>query len=388
MVLERLALQNFRNYKKVLFGFSPQTSLLVGPNTSGKTNVLEAIFLLSLGRTFRPGLEREMIRFGEEVGRVKGTVGGMELEVVLTRGEVLGKPAPLKKLLVNGVSKRLFNFVGNLQVVMFGPEDLELVTNSPSLRRAHLDFILEQVDREYRRCSQIYSRVLVQRNKLLKMIREGRRSRRELEYWDKLLVENGGCITKKRQEFFDFVNKLPKKLGELEFVYQPSVLSAHDASVDSSKVLAVETKSCSHLAISYSTCSHLYKERLSKERDREIAAGMTLVGPHRDDFAFEIQNPKSKIQNRNLTIFGSRGEQRTAVLALKLAELEFMTEVLGERPVLLLDDIFSELDKDNRREILRVIPKQQTIITTTDLGVVEKEFLDKIKIIDLGAQIR
>lgn len=389
MVLEKLELQNFRSYKKASFEFSPETTLIVGPNTSGKTNILEAIFLLALGRTFRPGLEREIIRWGEEWARVKAVVSRSkrimnnelrtELEVVLTRGEVLGKQAPLKKLLVNGVSRRLYNFVGNLQVVMFGPEDLELVTNSPSLRRAHLDFVLEQVDEEYRRESVIYGKALIQRNRLLKMIGEGRRSKGELEYWDKLLIENGSYITKKRCEFFDFVNKLPKKLGEFEFVYQVSEIGL---------------------------------ERLEKLRGREIAAGMTLVGPHRDDFVFKIRpssraqvegNPKSETRNRNLTIsgslgesrksrdlsiYGSRGEQRTAVLALKLAELEFMdyqvrgdrSEGIGGRPVLLLDDIFSELDSDNRKEVLKVIPKQQTIITTTDLGLVEKRFLDRMKI--------
>lgn len=347
MVLEKIELKNFRNYPRASFEFSPETTLIVGPNTSGKTNILEAIFFLALGRTFRPGLERETIYWGENLARIKGLVKDeqVDLELVLTRGEVLGKPTPFKKLLVNGVSRRLFNFVGNLQVVMFGPEDLQLVTDSPSLRRSHLDFVLEQVDREYRKRSQVYDKALSQRNRLLKLISEGRRHKTDLDYWDELLVENGSYLTKKRDEFFDFINQLPQELGEFRFVYQPSAISL---------------------------------ERLKESQDREVVAGMTLVGPHRDEFQF-------KIQDCNLSIFGSRGEQRRAVLALKLAELEFMTHQLTiGRSVLLLDDIFSELDEDNRRQVLKVVPRQQTIITTTDLGLVEKDFLDKMKVVALG----
>lgn len=432
MVLEKLELQNFRSYKKALFEFSPETTLIVGPNTSGKTNILEAIFLLALGRTFRPGLEREIIRFGEEVGRVKGKIGsrkwevnpepeqstvqgkkgergkgkgGEELEVVLTRGEVLGKPAPLKRLLVNGVSRRLYNFVGNLQVVMFGPQDLQLVTDSPTLRRGHLDFVLEQVDEEYRRKSVIYGKALSQRNRLLKLIGEGKRGKRELEYWDGLLVENGSYVTEKRKGFFEFVNRRPKELGEFEFVYQPSVLSicsfARDRTASSRSHLTNWTVDHSQ------TINALFDKKLRENCRKEIAAGMTLIGPHRDDFRILIY-PNGNTANKtelgrdlavygsrgqprkslDLSIFGSRGEQRTAVLALKLAELEFMAhqsliinhQSLVSRPILLLDDIFSELDEENRKHVLEVIPKQQTIITTTDLGLVDKEFLDRMKI--------
>ena len=348
VVLEKIAIESFRNYQKTSFEFSPKATLVVGPNTSGKTNLLEAIFLLALGRTFRPGLEREMIRWGEDLARVKGTIAaeGTELELVLTRGEVLGKPAPLKKLLVNGVSKRLFNFVGNLPVVLFSPEDLQLVTDSPSLRRSHLDFVLDQVDKEYRKRGQVYGRALSQRNRLLKLIGERRREKGELAYWDKLLIENGSYLTEKRDKLFDFINQLPQDLGEFLFVYQSSEINP---------------------------------DRLGEYRNQEIAAGMTLVGPHRDDWQFSIND-------RDLSLFGSRGEQRRAILALKLAELEFMDQATAKRPLLLLDDIFSELDEKNRQEVLKIIPRQQVVVTTTDRELVRKDFLDKIKVIELKSK--
>lgn len=399
---------------------------MLGPNASGKTNLLEAIFLLATGKTFRPGLEREMVRFGEEVGRVRGIVSKsirnwesgisegtdsefqvpntdtdqVELEVVLTRGEVLGKRAPLKKLLVNGVSRRLYDFVGNLVVVLFGPEDLQLVTNSPALRRDFLDFVLEQVDREYRRRSLVYKKGLVQRNKLLRLIAEGKRKREELAYWNNLLVENGSYITKKRAEFFEFVNSLPKELGEFEFVYQPSVFFDW---VNRQRALVGGTKSRSRLTISYPPYSRsgdglgfqdlqtLFKNRLQEAYSQEIKMGMSLVGPHRDEFQFRIQTDEKQMKTddkgRDLAVFGSRGEQRKAVLALKLAQLEFMTKVLGERPILLLDDIFSEFDFENRKELLEVIPKQQTIITTTDLGLTPEDFLGRMKVWRIGERV-
>ena len=429
-MLGEVELQNFRNYKKASFEFSSGISLIVGPNASGKTNLLEAIFLLATGKTFRPGLEREMVRFGEEVGRVRGIVSKsirnwesgisegtdsefqvpntdtdrVELEVVLTRGKVLGKKAPLKKLLVNGVSRRLYDFVGNLVVVLFGPEDLQLVTNSPALRRDFLDFVLEQVDREYRRRSLVYKKGLVQRNKLLRLIAEGKRRKEELAYWNNLLVENGSYITKKRAEFFEFVNSLPKELGEFEFVYQPSIFFDW---VNRQKALVGGTKSRSGDGLGFQDLQTLFKNRLEEVYSQEIKLGMSLVGPHRDEFKFQIPNSKShpepeqssvrgspepcsalvQGQRRDLSIFGSRGEQRKAVLALKLAQLEFMTKVLGERPILLLDDIFSEFDFENRKELLEVIPKQQTIITTTDLGLIPEDFLGRMKVWRVGERV-
>ncbi len=347
MILTKLRLQNFRNYKKQEFEFSDKTTLVVGPNTSGKTNLLEGIYLLATGKSFRAGLEQEMIAYDQDLSRVKGRILNKErtdLEIILTRGEVLGEKVAKKKYQVNGVSKRAIDFVGKLLAVYFGPEDLDLVTNSPSLRRKYLDSVLSQVDREYSRSALSYEKGLRQRNKLLERIREEGASRSQLLFWNQLLIKNGEYITRKREEFIEFVNSQRFSAFSFQLEYDKSIISP---------------------------------ARLEDYAEEEVAAGATLVGPHRDDFSF-------KLQKRNLSAFGSRGEQRLAILWLKLCELEFITQAVGERPVLLLDDIFSELDKKHRKLVLEIIPQQQTIITTAEQEMVEKEYLKKIEMVKLG----
>jgi len=360
MILTKLRLQNFRNYKKQEFEFSEKTTLVVGPNTSGKTNLLEGIYLLATGKSFRAGLEQEMIKHDEDLARAKGRIINKEitdLEIVLTRGEVLGEKVAKKKYQVNGIGKRAMDFVGNLRAVYFGPEDLGLVTNSPSLRRKYLDSVLEQVDREYGRATLSYEKGLRQRNKLLERIRDEGVSRSQLLFWNQLLIKNGDYLTQKREEFIGFCNSQHTTNNTEHSL--PIFLIEYDKSIIS-------------------------PGRLDEYAKEEVAAGATLVGPHRDDFSF-------KLQKRNLSAYGSRGEQRLAILWLKLRELEFIaqhqalliTSKAGERPILLLDDIFSELDQKHRKLVLEVIPKQQTIITTTDLRLVEKDFQKKMEMVKL-----
>jgi DNA replication and repair protein RecF len=359
MVLKKLTLKNFRNFAKKEFEFPTQTTLVVGKNASGKTNLLEAIFVLSSGHSFRGGKDEEMISYGKEISSIRGEVSLPSsgpgrphkevLEIILTKGEVEKIKAPKKRYLLNSVARRAMDFIGVLRVVIFRPEDLEIVIDSPATRRDYLDFILEQVDREYRRASLSYQKGLRQRNKLLEQIREGRRERSSLFFWDKLLVENGEFITTKREELILFINSQPDFFDDLEVKYEKSLVSS---------------------------------ERLEEYYRQEVLAGMTLVGPHRDDF--KIKKPISKRKEaHDLSIYGSRGEQRLAVFSLKLAELEFVTGKTNQRPVLLLDDIFSELDKANRERLLEVIPKQQTIITATDSGMIDKKSREKMKRVKL-----
>lgn len=333
MILKKLTLQNFRSYQKQPFEFSGNTTLVLGNNGVGKTNLLEAIFLLATGSSFRADKDEQMVLYGQEFGRVEGHLDEVDLAVVLT------KP---KRFLVGGVPKRKLDFVGNLRVVLFRPEDIDLVLGSPSMRRDYLDFVLEQADREYRRSSLSYKKGLRQRNKLLELIRDGKAQRRQLLFWDELLVKNGTLISAQREEYLNFVNQ-KLTLRNLKLVYDPSRISP---------------------------------ARLEQYADNEVGAGKTLVGPHRDEFRFIYQR-RGKLE-KDLSLYGSRGEQRMAVFGLKLAELEFAGEA-----ILLLDDIFSELDHDHRETVLSLLDKQQTIITATDEHLLPKKYKAKVDKISL-----
>lgn len=331
-MISQLLLETFRNFDTKRIEFDPGITTIVGPNAIGKTNILEALYLLATGKSFRVRVEEEMIKHTQELARIKGTAGEDELEIILTRGRIgLGTKAPQavarKRLLVNGVGKRLVDFAGLFRAVMFGPWDLELITDAPSARRRFLDGVLLQTDREYRRALLSYEKGLRQRNKLLERIRDEGVSRSQLLFWDKLLLKNGGYITDAREEFVDFINA--------------------SQSIDTSQL---------HLEYDKSIIS---EARLEAYKHEEVAAATTLVGPHRDDIIFQKDN-------RDLARYGSRGEQRMTILWVKLAEITFLESKTGSRPTLLLDDIFSELDHTHRDLVNDLAAKQQTIITTAE----------------------
>jgi len=355
MTISSLSLQNFRSYSKKTFTFSPETTLILGPNASGKTNILEAIMMLAMGKSFRADREPEVIQWNTDVSRITGHVsqeGNQNaLEIIVTHGDVQGRRVPTKKCLVNGVVRRQIDFVGNLRAVLFWPEDLLLITDSPSLRRRYLDSVLVQVDREYRRSLLSYERGLRQRNRLLSLIGEGKASRGQLLFWDQLLVKAGGYITEKRGELLDFYNNFN------EDKWHTSYRVSYDKSIIS-------------------------ESRLAQYAEEEVAAGATLVGPHRDDF--KVYTSYSDIKNyKELSQYGSRGEQRLATLWMKLAEFAYAKNITGDQPVLLLDDIFSELDPPHRKVVLDLVGKQQTIVTSADPAILEEVGLPRVSVITL-----
>lgn len=344
-MLKSTVLQNFRSYDLKEFSFE-QTTLIVGPNTSGKTNLIESLYLLSSGKSFRTEKDVQMLKFGKEVGRVKGIIDDIELEVIITNGLVNGK-SQYKKFLVNGIPKRRVDFAANFLAVLFSPQDLDIIIDSPSLRRNFLDEVLEQTDRNYRVSLISYTKALRQRNALLEIAREnGVRNQKQFEYWDNMIIENGNLITQKRGKFIDFVNSCQKDIFDFILNYDKSIIS---------------------------------KQRLIQYENEELASGVTLVGPHRDDFSvFMIDSKKT---THDVRYFGSRGQQRLTILQLKILELLYIEKLLGKRPVLLLDDIFSELDEGHINLIFDEIGKQQTVITTTHKEFIPRKLLKQMKII-------
>lgn len=337
MFLKSLQLTNFRKFAHLKINFDNCPTILLGNNAVGKSNFLESIYFLSTTKSIRVEKEEELILYGESFSKVEGLVENEGSEI----GLVIVLQEGNKKVLVNGVSRRVVDFLGHLPAVIFYPQDINMVTGSPSLRRWHLDLALAQVDSEYRRTRTLYEQFLTSRNRVLKRIKEGLSSKDELDYWTQELLKLAEVISRKREFFFEFLNGFGHPLGDYIFNFNPSALT---------------------------------EERLGQYQDSEIAAATTLIGPHRDDFSFLLKE-------RNLAHFGSRGEQRTATLAFKLAQLEFMSTIFGSRPLLLLDDIFSELDSSHKAKILEIVPKQQTIIATVELEGIPKAFLNSARVL-------
>jgi DNA replication and repair protein RecF len=353
MFLKKISLQNFRSYPKKEFSFSQATTLIVGPNTAGKSNLIEAIYFLAKGASFRIDQYEELIKFDENIARIKGKIEEKDLEVVIAKGEMGANSRPFKKYLVNGVSKRKVDFVGNFFAVIFAPSDLEIIIGSPSKRRDFIDNILIQTDRDYRLAIGFYEKGLRIRNALLHKAREtGRRSEKEFAYWDNLLINQGQKITKKREEFIEYLNVSKKNILNFKIFYDKSIIS---------------------------------KERLLQYKEAEIASGVTLVGPHRDDFTIYLLN---KNEEHDVKSFGSRGQQRLAILQLKILELVFIEIKTSNKPVLLLDDIFSELDEGHINLILDMTLLRQgyggqAIITTTHEEFIPNRLLKKVNMIEL-----
>jgi len=347
--LKSLSLQNFRSYKKAHLDFDPRT-LIVGPNTSGKTNIIEAITLLTNGKSFKTDKDIQMLHYGESVGRVKGQTGETELEVVLTSGEVEGKITPAKKYLVNGVSKRRIDFTGNLVSISFSPLDLQVVIGSPSMRRHFLDEVLEQTDFDYRVALAEYEKGIRQRNSLLELARKmGGRDIKQFEYWDNLVIKYGSVLTEKREKLVEYMNEKTKDIFEFAVIYDKSIISY---------------------------------DRLLEYQEEEFLSGVTLVGPHRDDLIFDMFDEGTSTA-KDIKLYGSRGQQRLTILQLKLLQLLYIEEKKNVSPLLLLDDIFSELDEKHIIHVLQMLGNRESVITTTHMEFVPAEFKKGIKVIEL-----
>ena len=346
MEILNLTLTNFRNFSVKKIVFDTKLTAIVGQNGAGKSNILEAITLLSGIRSPRVETDLDLVKFGKTDAKIEAEVADASGKHKLVINIVEQAPRALKSYFVDAIKKRLGEFIHRLVVVEFSPQDLDLVSGSPSLRRKHLDVLLSSLDKNYWRNISSYNKIISRRNKLLGRIQEGRSRPGELEFWDERLLEHGKFVSGARSEFFEFLN-LPAESKVF------------------SKDLSWNLKQSSITA-----------DKLFKNRERDIAAGVTLSGPQRDDFRFLLAD-------RDLEYFGSRGEQRMSVLALKMAELEYFQTKMGTRPILALDDIFSELDWEHREAVLTIVGKQQTIITAAEKESVPKNLLKSAEVFEL-----
>jgi DNA replication and repair protein RecF len=351
-LLKSIALQQFRSYASYQLVFEKPTTVIIGPNAIGKTSILEAIALVSTGSSFRATKIDQMIAFEQELSRVKAVIEeqatgelsedeDLELEMLLTRGMVQGKRTQKRLYSVNGVRRRKKDFVGKLLTVVFRPEDLRLIEGSPSRRRTYLDMPLASLSRQYDIALSTYEKALRQRNKLLEQVRERSAPANSLHYWNQTMLKHGTVLQEQRRKFTSFINIVAFPLG-FSIEYQPSVIS---------------------------------EERIEEYQRRAIAAGHTLIGPHKDDFIVNLipQNPKKNSPDKfDVATYGSRGQQRMAVLWLKVAEQAYLQEQTDQQPLLLLDDILSELDPDVRAKVLELLPGGQSIVTSADSTILSE----------------
>ncbi len=342
MHLKSLTLLNFRSWQNQKFGFHPQTTVIIGPNASGKTNILEAIWFLISGTSFRAEKTSEVIRWQENQTQIKAIVedeGTKEIGLTLIWEN---KKRVKKSFLLNKQPQTRKNFLENLHGVVFRPEDIRLIAGSPSSRRQFLDQLLFGLDWQYFQAWHHYFKALKQRNRLLYQLRQKGNSFAlkpanfsEFYYWDQSLIKNSAILIEKRRNLIESLNLFLTK---------------------------EDFKSFAGIELDYQPCP-ISPQLLKKTFRQDLNQGFTSLGPQKDDFRFLARCFPSL--TNDLAAFGSRGQQRLAVFALKLAEMEFVFQQTKKLPLILLDDIFSELDRANHQLLLKLKLENQIILTTT-----------------------
>ncbi|MDI3533971.1 MAG: replication and repair protein RecF [Thermosediminibacterales bacterium] len=347
MRLNNIVLYNFRNYHYTNIKFGKGLNVFIGDNAQGKTNLIEAIYLLSFGQSFKSLKDSHLIRLNSTDARVKAEVEKKRetLEISLTFSKKQKKQFEINNIEI----KKLKDFIGNVNVVLFSPDDLKLVKEGPSHRRKFIDSEISQVSPNYRNKLMCYHKILYQRNTLLKELQKKGRLIDSLQIWNLQLADYGAYLILKRKEF---INKMVM-LSRLIHRRITDGLEELDIKYDSS----VEIGNLNQ----HKDIKKVFLEDLKKNFEEEYKRGTTIIGPHRDDI-------KIFINGTDVRTYGSQGQQRTAALSLKLAEIELIKSEVGDYPILLLDDVFSELDEKRRYHLLSYVKKIQTFLTTTHLS--------------------
>lgn len=353
MRIEHLKLTNFRNYSSLEIDFNNNVNIIIGDNGKGKTNILESIYVLSLTKTHRYGVEENLIKFNEEIAKIEGIVRRDDLikkqEVHLTKKK--------KQIFINNKEmRRIRDYISNFCVISFTPEDLEIVKGSPNIRRNMINIDISQLHNNYISYLNEFNQIIKIRNEYLKKMNlDGNSDIRYLDVVNSSMIEKAIKIYEYRYDFFEKINNLLPKifkklsgLDNLKIKYETNV-DLNDFDLDKIR--------------------KNYESKINKNFKVELMQGVTLIGPHRDDFSFDLDGMDMKN-------FASQGQQRLAVIALKIAEIYLYKEETGEYPVLLLDDIFSEIDTKKRNKIISFLLKDiQSIITTTDINDIEEELV-------------
>lgn len=336
MYVKKLKLSGFRNYKSEEFEFLPDTNILYGNNAQGKTNALEALYVFSIGKSFRTQQDRELINFNDNFTRLsveyEDNQRTNEIEIVIRRDRK-------KQIKINDIPiSKMGDLIGKFTVILFSPDELNLTKGSPSERRKFLDIAISQLRPKYYHILRRYNKVLEQRNNLIKKLRvtSDASFKDTLFVWNEKLAEYGMAIIEYRKNFVEKLSEFSKKI-HLE-------ISGEDFEIKYKSAFSTKEE---------------FKKKLDESIDKEIEQGFTMYGPHRDDLDIFTQD-------KDIKTYGSQGQHRSAVLALKLSQADIIYEDTGEYPILLLDDIMSELDSGRRAYLVSKIKNKQVIITCTD----------------------
>jgi DNA replication and repair protein RecF len=386
MYLQSLSLANFRNYIRLSLDIPRQVTLLQGANAQGKTNLVEAIYYLVAARSPYARSDIQLVNwlakqddlpYMRVVADIARRDAHTRIEITLTQGN--NDSGYRKHIRINGAPKRVMDLLGHVNAVLFVPQDISLIDGSPSKRRRYLNATICQVDTLYCRSLRTYARVLEQRNHLLRRLRERRDAQDQLDYWDMELAKNGAQIIARRQRAVLELEALAQAQHSdlsggrerLRLRYVPTFDPRRPEADERQMALHLELAPPISIPQEVDTIQKAFLQVLARSRRQEMQRGLTLTGPHRDDLRFLDGQV-------DLHLYGSRGQQRTAVLALKLAEVAWMAQATGEQPILLLDDVMSELDAQRRCYLCDQLDQvDQAIITTTDLDVLTPELLQR-----------
>lgn len=390
MQLRHLSLTNYRNFTRLATAFQPGITLLMGDNAQGKTSLLEAVYYLASASSPQASSERELINllalqseapFAKVVAEIlRGDdLRRIEIRLLIEAGSDQNSGRLRKEVYINGVKRRVRDLPGEFNAVLFHPQDLQIIEGSRSLRRGFLDETISQSDPLYARGLRRYGKALTQRNALLKQILEGSAGIDQLGYWDEqasalaaqLMRARAVALHELEQRATPIHTQLTRGAEVLRLRYAP----AYDPQGPTDGQLGLPMQDTfDWVGMSQETLRKGLAAALQAARQQEVARGITLIGPHRDDFSFLANG-------LDLSTFGSRGQNRTAMLALKLAQVDWLRERTGHWPVLLLDEVLAELDVHRRSDLLeRVTKAQQALLTTTDLEMIEAAFLREIPV--------